>query len=115
MASNELAWIGDEKPLPLTRGQDYAVIVKPKGGGTFPPDTRAKIVFYLDPTSGDPIATWTATVDRLQAVWREESEVADEIPDRAAYYMYFSFPDSPRLDLCRFYGQVSRRQPASGR
>lgn len=112
--AGELTHVGEQKSLPFTRGQDFVMIIKPKTGG-FPPDTRARIDFYLEPTKGAPIATYTATVDTAEAVFREESELADEIPDRAAYFLYFSFPDSPRLDLCKYYGQVTRKQPTSGR
>lgn len=99
------------KKLYLTRGQDFQQVIKPVPGKTFPAGTSAKIVFYKNPTSGVPIATWDAVVTNSEARWRQESEVADMIADRTAYFLYFSFPDSPRTDNCRFYGLVQRKQP----
>ena len=101
----------ESRKLWLTRGQDFQQIIKPPPGQTFPAGTTARIEFYTDPDAGPVASTWTAAVTLGEARWREEAEVADAIPDRTPYYLYFSFPDSPRTDYCRFYGNVQRKQP----
>lgn len=101
----------ESRKLWLTRGQDFQQIIKPPVGQTFPAGTTARIDFYTDPDQGTVLMSWAATVTTGEARWRQESEVADTIADRTPYYLYFSFPDSPRTDYCRFYGNVQRRQP----
>lgn len=101
----------DSVKLLLTRGQDFQQIIKPPGSKKFPAGTTARIDFFTDPASGAVAASWPATVTLTEATWRIESEAADLIPDRTAYYLYFSFPDTPRVDYCRFYGNVQRKQP----
>jgi hypothetical protein len=101
----------DSVKLWLTRGQDFQQVIKPPTGQTFPNGTTARIDFYTDPDKGAVLTSWSATVTTGEARWRQESEVVDAIPDRTPYYLYFSFPDSPRTDYCRFYGNVQRKQP----
>ena len=101
----------EEIKLRLTRGQDFQQIITPPEYETFPPGTTARIDFFTEPTKGAVIASWPAVVTTDKAVWRQESEVADLIAARTSFYLYFSFPDSPRVDYCRFYGKVERKQP----
>lgn len=101
------------RPLELTRGEDFQLIVKPPSGGLYQTGTTARIDFYTDPDAGAVTASWSATVSTAQAVWKVESEVADLVKAGTAYLLYFSFPGSPRSDFCRAYGNVVRAQPRS--
>ncbi|MBY4212921.1 hypothetical protein HQO42_15130 [Rhodococcus fascians] len=101
----------DVVKLRLTRGQDFQQIITPPEGEVFPAGTTARIDFFSEPAKGAVLTSWPAVVTAGEAKWRQESEVADLIADRTSYYLYFSFPDSPRVDYCRFYGKVERKQP----
>ncbi|WP_037162425.1 LtfC-like domain-containing protein [Rhodococcoides fascians] len=100
------------RPLELTRGEDFQLIVRPQSG-LFQTGTTARIDFFTDPDAGSVTASWSASVSTAQAVWKVESEVADLVKVGTAYLLYFSFPGSPRIDFCRAYGNVVRAQPRS--
>lgn len=101
------------RKLWLTRGQDFQQIINPPEGEMFPAGTTARIDFYTEPNAGPLLTSWAATVTNTEATWRQESEVADTIPDRTAYYLYISFPETPRAEYCPAYGNVQRKQPRS--
>jgi hypothetical protein len=102
-----LGYQPEKRPLVLTKGADFIQELTPEAG-EFPAGTTAKIVVSSD--TGTVLATWNATVTVNKISWQIEAEEADVIPVRSPYRLYLSFPGAPRLDYCRYYGAINRKE-----
>lgn len=99
--------------LVLTRGSDFvARYMVTDGKPDIPDGTTARIeITDTSDTDSTIIATWDATtVDARYLEFRTESEETDLIEDRTRYRLLVSFPDTPTLDLCWYYGPIQRKQ-----
>lgn len=97
----------------LTRGADYVADFKKHPDD--PPihsATSARIEFTDGNDTDAPIhTTWNAsevTTDMIR--FRTESEDADLIENGTNYRLIVSFPDTPTLEHCWYYGTVKRTQ-----
>lgn len=99
------------KPLILSAGADYELVLEPETG-TYPVGMTGRIGFYATAdTDAAEIDSWdstTATTSELS--WRVESEVADEIPKGLFYRLYAIFDETPTLERCWYRGKVQRKQ-----
>lgn len=100
----------EKTTLVLTQGADFTQILQLSGNERFPVDTVVTICFYEDPNDSTPIAVWEGDTLSTRVEWRVESELADEISDRAPFRMYVSYPEEPTLEHCWFIGRVARQQ-----
>jgi hypothetical protein len=98
-----------ERNITLTKGADFAQILRPEGGSVFPVGTTARIEI-LNRATGAIITTWTASVTPDDIKWIIQSDVVDPIPDRSKYRLYVTFPTTPTLDMCWYKGQIQRKQ-----
>ncbi|WP_064075925.1 LtfC-like domain-containing protein [Prescottella equi] len=108
MAEKMFGWQPTKRGMILSAGADFAQALRQKNSaGVFPEGTTARIDFVVD---DEVIATWPATVEETEVSWLVQSTEADEIPDRAGYRLYISFPFDPPLDMLWFHGAVQRKQ-----
>ncbi|MGB3602701.1 MAG: hypothetical protein WBA38_04010 [Gordonia sp. (in: high G+C Gram-positive bacteria)] len=99
--------------LILTRGADY--IADFKKHASDPPinsATTARIEFTDgNDTDATILETWDAAEVLPDMIrFRTESETADLIDDRTNYRLIISFPDTPSLEHCWYFGTVKRIQ-----
>lgn len=109
--SQPLGHIPIKSKLTLSRGADFAQIVRRQSSDPqIPIDTTAEIVLYTKGTE-TVLATWTAiSVTEDYAEFRVESEQTDLIPAGATFRLYIHYPETPTLDLLWIYGDVQRKQ-----
>lgn len=105
--TSALGYQPERRPLILTKGADFVQRLTPEGS-PFPDGTTAKIVVTSD--AGTVLATWDAVFTPTLLSWQVEAENADAIPNRSTYRLYLSFPGAPRLDYCRYYGTINRKE-----
>lgn len=101
-----------KEALVLTLGADFVHKYQRQATDpVIPVGTTARIELYTSADTTDTIAVWNAVlVDDPVVHFRIESDLADLIPNRAHYRLYIKFPDTPTLDMCWMYGDVSRKQ-----
>jgi|SRR5690606_4831252 len=101
-----------KEPLVLTLGADFVHrYQKAATDPDIPAGTTARIELYSSKDTTETIAVWNASlVDTDVIAFRIESEQTDLIPNRAHYRLYVVYPETPTLDMCWFYGDVSRKQ-----
>ena len=109
--SQPLGHIPIKSKLTLSRGADFAQIVRRQSSDPqIPIGTTAEIVLYTKGTE-TVFATWTAIlVTEDYAEFRVESEQIDLIPAGATFRLYIHYPETPTLDLLWVYGDVQRKQ-----
>ena len=99
--------------LILTRGADYvADFKKHPDDPPIPSATTARIeITETADTDAPIITTWTAASIASDTIgFRTESENADLIEAGTRYRLLVSFPDTPTLDHCWYYGSIKRKQ-----
>jgi|SRR5690606_8883150 len=101
-----------KESLVLTLGADFVhKFKKQPNDPDIPAGTTARIELYSSADTTDTIDIWDAVlVDTDEVYFRIESTETDLIPNRAHYRLYVVFPDTPTLDMCWVYGDVSRKQ-----
>jgi hypothetical protein len=95
------------RDITVTKGADFAQILRPEGGAKFPAGTTARID-VLNRATEAIITTWPANVTPDEATWIQQSTAVDAVPDKSLYRLYLVFPTTPPLDMCWYEGQIKR-------
>lgn len=98
-----------ERNLTVSKGADFAQIIRPEGGVKFPEGTTARIDI-LNRATDVVIDSWDAEVTEDELRWTEQSTAVDAVPDRSKYRLYLSFPTIPTLEMLWYFGSVHRKQ-----
>lgn len=102
-----------KEDLTLTRGADFlALFKKLPTDPDIPSGTSARIeITQTNLTSADIEELWEAKAVHTDSIeFRIESEEADLVPSGWRYRLIVSFPDSPTLEHCWYYGSIKRVQ-----
>lgn len=102
-----------DEQIILTLGADFTLKINAPDNVLIPAGTAIYIEFYppARPNTLDALDTWNGAVSSEFVEWRIESTLANDIPDKARFRIYVSYPDTPNtLEHCWYRGSVTRRQ-----
>lgn len=98
--------------ITLTRGADFvASYDKAASDPDIPLAATARIEITAGTDTTEPIlTTWTGSVAANSVSFRTESEDCDDIEAGTHYRLILSYPGTPTLEHCWYYGRVKRVQ-----